>query len=364
MAEERRTVTDSDLTEPRSCLYCEERKSSDEFNREHVLQEAFGTYEDNLVLRGCVCTACNDYFSRALDGPLARDSKEGLDRFEHRDVRPKAGRRIGTRIALKQRGGRLDGAFLDWDVDPSGQDLSAKPAPQLGFATSEAGPFDWYRVEDIPPADVVRSRDLTYCIAGGLPLEDAAAILKSIGFDVPVGIPLDDPRDADGMVATTVVGRIDDTLRRAIAKIAFNYFAYHHRDLAFLDHFRSIRRYIRFGEAPTPYPVTVSTDPILGGLPKDTQVVGHIITTMWDHTAHQVVSQVSLYDWVQYRITLSASPFLVAPIFVDSGHLFNPYAKQIAPLARDPRRATPIPLTTREELSALKVKNRGPPAPR
>jgi hypothetical protein len=31
-----------------TCLYCEETKPLDHFNREHVLPESFGAYEENL----------------------------------------------------------------------------------------------------------------------------------------------------------------------------------------------------------------------------------------------------------------------------------------------------------------------------
>src|SRR4051812_37658358 len=65
------------------CLYCDETKPLAAFNREHVLPEAFGKYEDNLVLHHRVCADCNTHLGRELDLPLARDSKEGLDRFEH-----------------------------------------------------------------------------------------------------------------------------------------------------------------------------------------------------------------------------------------------------------------------------------------
>jgi hypothetical protein len=335
-----------------SCLYCENCKPRNAFNREHVLPEGFGKYENNLVLRDVVCKGCNDYFSVALDGPLARDSKEGIDRCAHGFVEPKKGRKLGTRVAPKQRGGRFDGAVMEWEVDPqTGLTLKVRPAPQLGFASGEDGPFEWYRVEEVPSPEALRAKGFSYCVAGGMSLGEASSVVASLGFKVVGDVALIEPQATDGMLDLTMEGRIDQTIRRAIAKIAFNYFAYQYPDLAPLDQFRQIRRYVRFGGAPDSNPVTVAAETILGGLPPSTQVIGHIITTMWDPVAHQVTAQVSLFDWVQYRIVLSTSAFLVAPVYVDSGHLFNPHARQIAMLTRDASRAAPVPLITKEELA-------------
>ena len=64
------------------CIYCLEEKPEDGFNREHVVQEAFGRYSHNLVLNLSVCEACNTTFGRDLDLKLARDSTEGFARFQ------------------------------------------------------------------------------------------------------------------------------------------------------------------------------------------------------------------------------------------------------------------------------------------
>jgi hypothetical protein len=328
-----------------TCLYCEEAKATDQFNREHVLPKAFGRYEDNFVLHRLVCIDCNSFFDRNLDGPLARDSKEGLDRFVQGGVEPKKDRKLpGNRLRPKRSGGRFDGALLRWALDDTGTLLSVVPAPQVGFGKSGDGPFEWFPLDDLPSPASLRSKQLSYCVAGGMPREEAAALVERLGFDAALASELVDPPDADGTVAATTEGRIDQTLRRAVAKIAFNYLAYHYADIASLNQFRGIRRYIRFGEELRANPVTVSTRTILGGLAPDVQVVGHIITARWDGVAHQVLAQVSLFDWVQYEVVLSTSAFLVPPLFVESGHLFNPYARQIAELTRDARRAMPLPL--------------------
>src|SRR5262245_4424696 len=63
-----------------TCLYCKETKPQDLFNREHVLPQSFGTFDNNMVLRNLVCEDCNTYFSRTLELRLGRESFEGVDR--------------------------------------------------------------------------------------------------------------------------------------------------------------------------------------------------------------------------------------------------------------------------------------------
>ena len=70
------------------CLDCHEVKEADAFNREHVIPEAFGRFEENMVLKLVVCETCNTYFANHLELRLARDSIEGLDRYEHGDGIP------------------------------------------------------------------------------------------------------------------------------------------------------------------------------------------------------------------------------------------------------------------------------------
>lgn len=347
-------------SDDRVCLYCEEPKPLHLFNREHVLPEAFGTYLDNLVLHGCVCRSCNDYFGRTLDGPLARDSKEGLDRFGHGLVTAKKGRRLGKRIAVRQRGGRFEGALLEWDLDPEGRALTVKPARQVGFACSEVGPFEWHRVEDVPSRETLRSKGFAYCVTGGLPEEEAKQVVAALGFEATVVVVHGDQRDADGMLDTTIEGKIDRTIRRAIAKIAFNYLAYHFPALSSMDQFRAIRRYVRFDEDPEESPVGVSTKSILGGIPEAKQVVAHTLTVAWDGRAQQVIARISLFSWAQYRVVLSRSQFLVPPLCISSGHVYNPYGKQIAPLTRRVELSAPLPLVTREEFSKLVPGGRPP----
>ncbi len=55
------------------CIYCLEERRLTEFNREHVLAEAFGTFTNNLKDLRCVCRASNQWFGDSLElRPLRR----------------------------------------------------------------------------------------------------------------------------------------------------------------------------------------------------------------------------------------------------------------------------------------------------
>jgi hypothetical protein len=65
-----------------TCIYCRTTRPNREFDREHVLPAAFGAFKDSLVLHHAVCKLCNSYFGRTIDRRLARESIEGLERYQ------------------------------------------------------------------------------------------------------------------------------------------------------------------------------------------------------------------------------------------------------------------------------------------
>ena len=64
-------------------IYCLNNKLAHEFTKtEHVIPQSFGLYRDNLTLNNIVCDACNQFFGDHLERALARDTVEGLQRFD------------------------------------------------------------------------------------------------------------------------------------------------------------------------------------------------------------------------------------------------------------------------------------------
>jgi hypothetical protein len=119
---------------------------------------------------------------------------------------------------------------------------------------------------------------------------------------------------------------------RAAAKIAVNYLAFHYPGIARMDAFADIRRFVRFGDWPLRAPVTVSEDAIIDDAPDNTRMVGHVIAVSWRPDSRDVIGQVSLFSWFQYRIVLSEGPFAIAPDCIASGHAFDPLNHEVVRL--------------------------------
>lgn len=339
-----------------TCIFCSQTKPLSDFNRGHVLPESFGSFERTFVHQYAECRECNDFSGRSLELPLARDSKEGLDRFQHGVLRAEKKRRSlpSERVKFSARGGPFNGSSLLPDPDSPPDELRLKPARQIGFGKTWDGPFTWYPIDALPPVDELRASGLHIAAPGSIAQEELEALLRGLGIEVDERRILGDPRDSDGKIAITMHGQIDTTLKRAVAKIGFSYLAYHYPDLPLLEQFDGIRHYIRNGVEPQFEPVAVEDRPLIGNVPPEHQLIAHGVTVHWDRSSRRVVAQVTLFGWVTYRITLSVAPFLLAPFFVESGHAFNPYARQVCPLTRDRRLSGTFPLMSIEEFRAAR----------
>lgn len=109
---------------------------------------------------------------------------------------------------------------------------------------------------------------------------------------------------------TDINFRIDVILRRAVAKIAFNYMAYvTSPDFVLSPDFNEVRSFIRHGETPE-YPVVhVDFTPILfDDHPLARQTNGHLVTLDWDAQRNQVMAQVSLFNELRFVVLLGRAP--------------------------------------------------------
>lgn len=327
------------------CLYCQEVKEADAFNREHVLPEAFGLFEENLVLKLVVCRACNTYFDKHLEIRLARDSIEGLARYEHGLKPPTAKTSFGRAALLRARvndGGFYDGAQVWWGPSDDGTRLVLRPLPQFGVGDG-SGKQVWFPIDELPlrselePHGFVRGVALTLKPFGIDP-SVAEGILHEKGYAPSPFELVEGPHP--GTIGVHISGVIDRRLMRAVAKIAFNYLAYHYEGIARMAQFDAIRRYIRYDHLSPSSPVSLSSGEFLAGLPPDRAPLAHAVGVSWNQG--RVVGQVTLFFRFHYRIVLADGGFLFAPATIGKGHLFNPVAQQTIELTPDPRRGRPI----------------------
>jgi hypothetical protein len=201
--------------------------------------------------------------------------------------------------------------------------------PQIGLLKNGSEEYEYYPLDQVP--------DKSHLAKNGFDMKSPRAI-RAFGVDVDTarqvlykkGIkfqyqgqagPSENPKE-DWLCKVDAL--IDSTIFRAVAKIAFNYLAYWEgRDFLLHQCFDTSRVFIRYGNKAD-YPLVVVDDnPILG----DEQVegsrrLGHIVTINWAADRTSIVSQVSLFNWARYGISLSKN-FSGEHRSIRRGHFFN-----------------------------------------
>lgn len=313
------------------CIYCLEVKPPSSFNdREHVVPQSFGKFEpNNLVLRNSVCDVCNDYFSATLELALARDTIEGHQRFEYgirpaRDFRP-FGKE--SRLNIQMGHGPLKGAKLKRVYSPSLESITVDLLPQVGFRQPRTRTRKWFLIEEVPSKAELEKLDLN------LKAPDFMLIIgpgrrKSIAALRRKGYKLQNPTSVSGKHSgkiTSKIGvRIDPTIQRAYAKIAFNYFVSQFGpEVALHRNFDEIRKYVRLGIQPRKRIVDVRQSPILLDEPiKGKRRRGHIIVLGKAVARGAIAGHVSLLNNITYDVSVCRKippRFHFHPI----GHFFN-----------------------------------------
>src|SRR6266511_207787 len=329
-----------------TCLYCRENRDSKDFNREHVIPEAFGLFgSETFVLHEAVCRECNSYFGNHLELKLGRDSIEGLDRYEHGVKRASDKTEFGRSALLKARvkGGFFDGAEVWWGPSAEGTELVLWPFPQIGVS-DESGRHVWFRADAIPTKPELHAQGFPPCKpltikVFGADWAEVERELKEKGYDPS---PLEVRGNSEGReMDIDIRGIIDQKLMRTIAKIAYNYLAFHYGAIAQMPQFDEIRRYIRYGDVPSRESVSLAGGEFLAGVPRDQAPVVHGVGVSW--RSKHLIGQVTLFFRFHYRVVLADGGFVVSPSAVSKGHLFDPINKQVVELTSDPRRGRPIP---------------------
>jgi hypothetical protein len=299
-----------------------EDKPAEQFNREHVVPEAFGLFEQNLVLE-CVCRACNDHFGRTLDLKLARDTVEGLDRFRN-GLKPVAaykglGRRSTSRFEVME--GPLKGVLCEARPSVDGRDLDvAHFLPQLGFSQAEDGPFEFHPLESIPSKDDLIARGFkspVYVRVYGASWEEGMAQLLAKGFPPPEQFGQTNPLPERTRV--DYVFKISHPEFRAISKIAMNYFAaVATPSIACMTQFNDCRRYIRHDARPEYGMVEVIRPQFW--IKDGRRVRCHYVAV--ESRGDEILGQVSLFGRLRYLVRLSTVPFMIAS-HLRQAHVFD-----------------------------------------
>lgn len=295
------------------CIYCLEDKSSDFFKKtEHVLPQSFGKFQNNHTLNSIVCDSCNQYFGDNLERPLARETMEGMERFDHkikktRDFKP-SGKK--GRLNFKVAEGLFKGAFAYREYSPIEGNIVLKPAPQVGFKKVDGTGYEYFLLGNIPEKEYLKKNyDLNECksiVVLGCEFEVAQKCLaeKDILFHKNGEAYSNEPNST---LECEITGTIDQIIFRAIAKIAFNYFVYWAGpEIVFDSSFDPIRKFVRYGEKAAFPCVVIIEKAILGDEPLEgKRRLGHLITFDWSKEKLSLVSQVSLFNWTTYSVLIA-----------------------------------------------------------
>lgn len=211
------------------CIYCLEDKDDSGFaKREHVLPEAFGTFENNLTLIGVVCDACNQFFGDELELAFARDTPDGLERFTKGGKDPEEYKSLGARSSMTFR---IDqGAFRGAQVvqRPVNGVLHVEPLPQVGFSATGEPPIDWFHLTALPSKEVAVSLYETgkkhIQLVSVVDHEMAFAQLRAIGLELAETLTTLPP-EGTGTARIELLATLGDGVGRTLTKIALNYLA-------------------------------------------------------------------------------------------------------------------------------------------
>ncbi len=323
------------------CVYCLQTKPLSSYsNREHVLLQSFGLFHNNFTLDQEVCDDCNRFFGDNLEIDLARDTFEGLSRFNYGVKKNSEYKSLGhrSRLVIKVAEGQFKGAHVYLEYSQDSDALMIRPIKQIGFRRAGDSEYTYFLIEKIPSKPELDEQefDLTIrnaVIALGMSSDEAKEILATKGVILKSWGDAESLEPSQGAWNVEVTASIDSTLFRAIAKIAFNYFVYWEGpDLARLAEFNAIRSYIRYGIQPPYRLVGILERPILA----DEAVVGprrlgHLVTINWSRDHKSIVSMVSLLNLNTYSVSL-ARDFVRDVESLPKGHFFDTVNQQILPL--------------------------------
>lgn len=323
-----------------TCIYCQRPDPACGFNREHVIPQALGKFEgDVLTLTEEVCLDCNQRFGDTLELFLNRDSAEAMFRFRYglkdpTEVRKMFPRRLRPR--LPRDGSKWGGAYLDLIPPPPGEmEPHVELAPQLACQRRD-GAWEYFSEEDLRiRTDQVKEVIARECTPvrvlwtkREVDKQRLLALLAEKGMEFKGGKPITESVQpfAPGRVNAELEFTFDKVLAKAVAKIGFNYLVKTQgAALALRQDFNAVRRFVRYGEGKAPDFVQfgrgpVNRDPTTG---HELPPRGHVVTAGWDADGKaEVIARVSLFQHITYIVRLCTTFDGDRPP-IDSAHLYD-----------------------------------------
>jgi len=311
-----------------TCIYCMEKKLPSEFNREHVLPEAFGSFKNNLVLLDIVCKDCNQCFGDNLDIILARGSMQGAIRYfkgikplrKFEDVNKK-------RVQLAART-KYDKDFREAEIveTPDGDGLAFTPGITYISVSTKKETFvslkklesgSWKDTDDLNREELAilsyRDDDTLHRIQQELKqLKLGVEILESIGG----------AEKGERVIVVVDAVMEDELMNRAVTKIAFNYLAYI-MGRTFMERpiFNRVRDFICHGSSSTNIIKRIRPTKLYGDTAEAARRKGHVITVDLSKDLATIIGNVEFFSTIAYKIQLGMFEKVTIPI--SAGHYYD-----------------------------------------
>jgi hypothetical protein len=304
-------------TERHHCIYCLRYLSAQEFDREHVISQAFGKFKHAPVLHHCVCRECNQGFANELELPFARGAFEGMLRYKIGVRTPPDGDIRLRYVELAIPDGNSDWSGVRLKLTSGGYGLHVNVASQAAFFDKDRETWIYVTSDEIDAGVLaellndrpdLRKNDIR--VYGSSKLEHSTIVSKLSEHGINLE-GLGELRPPTGLLNKShmevdLTSTIDLCIRRCVAKYALNYLAYvRGAEFVLLSDFNAIRQFVRYGKVQA-YPLVVpSANPILNddqALARQTS--GHLLTLGWTDSLSDLVGQVSLFNTITYRVSL------------------------------------------------------------
>lgn len=310
------------------------------------MSQSFGKFEENLTLNGVVCDECNQYFGDTLELVLGRDTNEGLARVQHGVKKPKEFKALRKgRVVLKVAEGPFKGCHAYVEYSQTAGQVQIFRFPQVGFLTLPSNAYEFFLLDEIPSLEDLRRKGFSNSTPRSiLGVEVDADILGPLLAEKGISFRLDGyfdpgPPPADILVEKSFT--IDDMVRRAITKMAFNYLAkMHGAQFALHPSFDGIRRFVRYGERPSFFLFDAVDEAILEGEPiEGPRLLGNLVTLNVAIDGASLFAQVSLLNMLTYRVLLVPDFDGERPTDFSRGHYFDVSGHRIYQLGARERAA-------------------------
>ena len=240
------------------CIYCGEEDDNRFNTKEHVIMRSFGTFGSQTPTLKCVCDDCNSFFKKELDLPFARNSLEGIMRYNNgiysREKRSQDKNYLLLTLPKSEEFSEWGGVVIAVDGTTG---MISGPIPQVQFKneTGEYEPILDYELEKLDwKSKKYSDKDIKIFAISEENHQELIDKLGKIGINYKIKSTLKPDfieKYQDKKISVNIQGSTDHKMKRAIVKILFNFSAkFLGYEEVMKQEWNKAREYIRYNKEP------------------------------------------------------------------------------------------------------------------